>query len=413
MTWEDRIQEAAYTPKNENRLVFDFEDVSVEQELLGTAFNFPDANGTLIQRGATPSRTYPLRIFFSGANCDLQASEFLDSISNAGVGLLEHPMYGNIDAVPMGKIKRRDDLKTRANQVIIELIFWETIGVVYPSGSVDRASQIDSKLTEFSNSAAEEFSQNSNLELVEDQSQFKGPFKNRFNSAKETLDSIASTQAQIKQQFDEISESIDSGIDLLVKQPLTLAFQTIELIKTPGRIVDQVSARLQAFQNLAEQIIEDSPSTQERNLQSQNEFHGNNLFASTFAAGAALTAVNGTYSTRSEALDAATRIIQLSEDVISWRDESNKQFQLVDSGATHQKLKELIALTAGFLVEISFSLNQEYRLRLSRNRTLLDLSAELYGRVDLDTLTFLSNTNNLSWAEQIEIPKGREIVYYV
>jgi len=71
-----------------------------------------------------------------------------------------------------------------------------------------------------------------------------------------------------------------------------------------------------------------------------------------------------------------------------------------------------VALTAGFLVEISFNLKQERRIILTRNRSIIDLVAELYGTVD-DQLDFLISSNDLSGSEILEVPKGREIVYYV
>ena len=52
------------------------------------------------------------------------------------------------------------------------------------------------------------------------------------------------------------------------------------------------------------------------------------------------------------------------------------------------------------------------RVVLDRNRTIIDLAAELYGSVD-DQLDFLINSNNLTGSEILELPRGREIVYYV
>jgi len=61
---------------------------------------------------------------------------------------------------------------------------------------------------------------------------------------------------------------------------------------------------------------------------------------------------------------------------------------------------------------LSFSLKQERSIVLDRARTIVDISAELYGEVDAQ-LDFLINSNNLSGSEILEVPKGREIVYYV
>lgn len=85
---------------------------------------------------------------------------------------------------------------------------------------------------------------------------------------------------------------------------------------------------------------------------------------------------------------------------------------IVDTGETYQALQESVALSTGFLVALSFTLVQERRFFLKRSRNYVELVAELYGTVD-DRLDFFINTNGLSGDEMIELPAGREIVYYV
>ena len=62
-------------------------------------------------------------------------------------------------------------------------------------------------------------------------------------------------------------------------------------------------------------------------------------------------------------------------------------------------------------MEVSFSLVPERRIVLAKARTIVDLSAELYGQVD-EKIDFLIRSNDLSGDEIHELPKGREIVYY-
>ena len=85
--------------------------------------------------------------------------------------------------------------------------------------------------------------------------------------------------------------------------------------------------------------------------------------------------------------------------------------ELVDTGETYLAMQNSTALAVGFLVELSFTLAQERRITLDRPRTLIDLVAELYGDVD-SQLDFFIDTNDLSGDEIIELPAGREIVYY-
>ena len=83
----------------------------------------------------------------------------------------------------------------------------------------------------------------------------------------------------------------------------------------------------------------------------------------------------------------------------------------VDTGATYQPMQNSVALATGFLVENSFSLIEERRLVLGRARTFVDLVAELYGELD-SKFDFFITTNQLSGDEIVELPRGREVVYY-
>jgi len=85
---------------------------------------------------------------------------------------------------------------------------------------------------------------------------------------------------------------------------------------------------------------------------------------------------------------------------------------IIDTGELYDPLQQAVALTAGFLVQVSFTLRQERTRILEKDRTVHDLVAELYGRVD-EELDFFINSNALTGSEILELPKGKEIVYYV
>lgn len=84
---------------------------------------------------------------------------------------------------------------------------------------------------------------------------------------------------------------------------------------------------------------------------------------------------------------------------------------LVDTGEIYQPMQNSVALVTGFLVQRSFTLTEERRLVLGRSRTFVDLVAELYGELD-DRFDYFITTNDLSGDEIIELPIGREVVYY-
>jgi len=406
MAWNDRIKEAAYTSPSGVRTLFDYEDVSREFDKKTTAFNFPDADGTYVQDLGKSGRRYPLRLFFWGGDYDLRAAAFEDSLGERGAGRLEHPVYGTVDVVPFGTITRRDDLKTAANQAVIELAFFETIGLVYPTQQSDPGSQVLQAVDEYNAAAAEDFADGLSTDTAGKRVTLKNTFESLLGSVKSGLQTVADTQDNVRKQFNAVNDSINSSIDVLIGQPLNLAFQTSILIQAPARALGSITARLDAYGNLANLTISGNQPANE------NNFRARDLTASGAVTGSVLSVVNNQFDRKTDALQAAEDVLAQFERVNTWKDDNLVGLDIVDTGAAYQRLQEAVALTAGFLVEISFSLKQERRVVLDRARTIIDLSAELYGSVD-DQLDFLILSNGLSGSEILELPRGREIVYYV
>jgi len=408
MSWLDRIKEAAYTSPSGVRATFDYENVSRSFDKKTSAFEFPDANGTFVQDLGSSGRRYPLIIFFWGDNYDLEANVFEALLGEIGVGKLEHPIYGTVDVVPFGTIKRRDDLKTAANQAIIEVTFFDTIGLVYPSSQTDPSSAVITAVDEYNTALAEELGDVADLTGPTE----KSAFGKLLDSVKGGLRDIADAQEDVNKQFNAIYDSIDQSIDILVSQPLTLALQTAQLIQSPARALTSIQARLDAYGNLLNSIITGDKAVSTPTNGGNNEFRTKDLYASTYTTGSILSSVNNEFETKSEAISAAEFILNQFQELQAWRDDNLVSLSVIDTGGSYQQLQEAIALTAGFLVQISFSLKQEVILVLDRDRTMIDLVAELYGSID-DELDFFINSNNLTGSEILELPKGREIVYYI
>lgn len=414
MTWVDRIREAAYTSPSGVRVVFDYENVKKSITKKTTGFEFPDADGTFVQDLGHSGRRYPLRVFFWGDDYDLETDIFESALLERGIGKLEHPVYGPVDVVPFGSITRRDDLKTAANQSVVEVTFWETIGLVYPSSQTDPSSSVQIAVSEYNAAASEEFADLTSLDSVVEQTSLKSVYQSLLDATTSGLKAVAASQDDVRKQFDAIVSSINTGLDILVDDPVTLAFQTVLMIQAPARALTSIEARLDAYKNLINSIVsgEGAVVSQGNDSKNSNQFHNSSLYASTYVTGSIISVVNSQFTTKPDAIAAAERILDQFDTVTNWRDDNFASLDEVDTGSAYQQLQEAVAITAGFLVEISFSLKQERRVVLDRNRTIVDLVAELYGSVD-DQLDFLISSNDLSGDEIKELPEGREIAYYL
>lgn len=408
--WEDRLRGAALTSPDGTRLDFDYENVSKSIDKKTTAFDFPDVDGTYIQESGHTGRRYPMRIFFWGDDHDLKSAAFEEMLLQKGIFELEHPIYGVVEVVPFGTITQRDNLKTAANQSIIELTFWETIGLIYPESEDDEGAETLNAIDEYN----QEFDDNIDLTSAVETSSFKNSYDVFLKKTKSALQKVADSQADVQKQFDAFDKSITDSLDLLVAKPALLIFQTKLMIQSPARAITKLNARLTAYKDLADSFTTGDKSTQTNGNDNRpaNDFAASDVFVSTSITGSIISVINNEFVTKTEAIEAAENIIEQFDAAVVWRDDNFQSLEEIDTGGSYQKLQNAVALAAGYLVQISFSLKQERRIVLDRNRTFVDLIAELYGETDAQ-YDFFINSNNLSGDEIKELPAGREIVYYI
>lgn len=434
MPWQDRIREAAYRSPNGTRTVFTFQDVSRVVEKKTSAFDFPDADGTLVQDLGRKGRRYPLRVIFAGDDHDLEADAFEQTLLERGAGVLEHPRYGQVDVVPFGEITQRDDLKTRANQTVIEVVFWATIGTAYPAGQTDGAAEALAAVDSYTAAASGQLEDALQLDTQFEEVTFRDQWDSFLDNVESALAEVAEVQEDVTRQFNDINDSINRGLDVLIAEPLTLAFQTLALIKAPARAVAQIEARLNAYGDLASSIVNGSsnrigtgsagaPQTVQPTNDSRaaNELASRQIFAQGAVSGSVTAAMlsaqspegEGGYSTQPQAIAAAEQLLEQFDQVTNWADQNYRALDgvTVDTGAGYQQLQKAVALAAGVLVQLAFNLRQERRITLDRARSLYDFVGGYYGDIDAN-LDFFISSNDLTGSEILELPKGRTVVVY-
>jgi prophage DNA circulation protein len=419
MPWQERLREAAYTSPLGARIVFDYEDVSREIPLRNTEFQFPGVDGSYIQTNGHDGGRYPLRCYFSGNNYDIAALNFEEALLDRGVGRLEHPLYGTKDVVPFGTIGRRDDLKTAANQAVIEVTFVATVGAVWPSGQGSPASEIVGTLDLFNLAAADQFAESTSLRTAVDKSNVKATVRTALKGISASLSAAASATADVKRAFDEGVEAVNLGIDVLIGQPVLLAQQICNLVQAPARATSGIRSRLDGYAALLTRVLASAAASGAQDASSiagikqrlSNDFHTSDLTALSAVSGAVLAVVESEFTTRPEAIAAAIAVNNMLDAVVAWRESRYDGLSEIDAGGSYQALQQAVALVTGYLVEVSFTLATERSIVLDRPRTIIDLAAELYGSVD-DKLDFLITSNGLSGQEILEVPRGRQIVWY-
>lgn len=404
MSWSDRILEAAYTSPSGLRVTFDYTDVSVEFDKQTSAFIFPDGRGTYVQDLGVTGRRYSLQFFIWGEDYDQQADLLMEMFSEKGAGVLEHPIYGVIDVVPFGSIKRSDALVTAANQAVFNVTFFETTDIIYPTNINDPISEIRDNTLNFNNALSEQTANELDLTTAGEQVLFRNEYRVLLDQVINGLDIVEDNLTSTSNRFRSIEQSIKNSLNILVEQPLDLMFQTVQLLQEPARIVNDVKARFSSYSGLFDLIL--------NSFNSANDFYNRKGFAMGLVSSAALAAVNTNFETKPEAISYAEQILDFFDQVNEWSESGYTSTSEIDTGESYQQLQQLTALTAGYLVQLSFNLKQEVTIKLDRNRTVIDFLGEIYDNID-DNIDAFINYNQLTGSEILEIPRGRELVYYI
>jgi hypothetical protein len=420
MTWRDRIAEAAYTSPGGTRMRFGYLDVSSEIDKRTAAFEFPDVDGAYIQDNGAGERRYPLQCIFAGPECDADADAFEELLLERGAGLLEHPLYGRVDVVPFGTITRRDDLVSAANQTIVEVVFWSTVGAVYPSSRVSPRLEVSEAVRLAGPALSADFERSINLATQSRRANAKLSVRDALRNIQSALQTAASATESVNREFRDLQAQINFGIDVLIGQPILLARQILNLITAPSRALAGIVSRLDGYRDLLARMVGSAPissstappALERIALRLSNDFHTADLGAGGAVLGSISSVVNNTFTAKPQALEAAEAILAQSAERTAWRETRFGDLGQIDTGEGYQALQEATALAVGYLVEISFTLVPERAVVLDRPRALVELCAELYGSVGDDRLDFLISTNHLTGSDILELPRGRRVVYY-
>jgi hypothetical protein len=401
-TWRDRVREGAYTSPSNTRITFQFEDVERKTPLLGTKFNFPGVNNAYIQRTGFDSREYPIRAYFTGAQHDKIATAFEAAVLETGLGRLDHPLYGgNIKVIAFGEITRRNDLVKEANQSIVETTFLTSVDKIYPSSAPSGANEILASIAGFDVKAAQSFGDGMDLLSAVKKARAKASLRSVLKDISSAMKSVSDQVASVNREFRDLQATVNLSMDVLIGQPLLLARQMCDLIKAPARALAGIESRLEGYARLAQSIMNSfagSPgsalasgtSIGERVGSIANDLRISDLVVTNAVAGSVLASVQpGSFDTRPQAILAAIALQQQLDAAVVWRDAGFAALAsvptisatLADTGEAMEALQSAAAMASGYLVQTSFGLVPERRIAVDRNRTIIDLSAELYGAV--------------------------------
>ncbi len=335
-------------------------------------------------------------------------------MNERGPGTLDHPRYGRLTVVPFGTITQRDDLVSKANESAIEVTFYDTLNIIFPTSLIDPKAELLTSIDNMGAVAGGSFASGIITKTAGQIAAIRGNFNTAISTISNKLKPLYQAGADVNREMMAVVDSANQSVTVLVGEPLAFASQIFAMAKIPAAAQSLLSDRVAAYTDLARslyadiQIPSDSPDPNIR----KNKFLTGFMSLQGSITGFALSMTNTAFKTKEDVASAVDVFSFVQYALANITDSEANDNGYVDTGENHQAMMDMITKTNAYLLTIAFDLPQQRAIILDRDRTIIDLSAELYGVVDAKLDDIIEN-NNLNGDDILELKQGKRIIYFV
>jgi tetrahydromethanopterin S-methyltransferase subunit B len=383
-------------------------------------FNFPQVDGSVVQDNGTVSTTYNLTIYFEGPNNDLVAQAFMRALSERGAWEVIHPVLGLKKLQPLVFTPDWQPV-TSGNLTKIETEWIEPLDLAALPSAAELQAAIAAQVDEVNDVAAEQLEQSTFQKIAAEVGAFRKGVLDVVSSVEDKLEAISNFSAAVTAEMEAIKRDINRVLEVLPLDVISTAGQLQELIQLPARAINDVSSRIDAYKNFADDISfslsPDRPGTDSYNSVAIQELALTAVFG-------AVSEVSGTGTllSRAESVELIEANTALFNDSTNTLDSTQALFddepidrQYFSQSQSYPASAKLNALTVAYLLRSAFDLKTEKRFVLERSRNPVMVAMEEYGGPGEDdaNVTLFVDSNKLEGDEHLIMPKGRELVVYV
>ena len=414
MAWQDRLQTCTYTSPSGTEFTLAYEDVKRTLKKKTTVFEFVSSDDVYVQDNFVGAKSYPMVVYFSGEDHDLQANDFFEGLSEQGAGQLQHPLYGLLTVNATDSIEQVDRLKTGANQSAFTITFIETITDLYPSAQTNRKEESEAASDNFDETKAGEFDDGINLDSVAEEQSMIGQVNDLVGEYKEKLAPVAEGIAEAQAFINDVSNSITNGIDTLIGTPLTLAFQSIQLVKSVANTGALIGDKLDAYGDLLNDLISpDDTKNPTYNNVGANSVQTQDLYAASNVSAIAESISTNEFETREEALSAAESLQNSFFNYVEWKERNTAAVGIEDEGDGYEALLGQVTATVAETISSAATLQRIRNIVIDRDMLVLDFAYQYFGTSDSDTVERVILLNNLDNSDIWTLPKGKLMRFLV
>ena len=418
-SYKDRLRPAQFVdPDGE---VYDFNVNTLERSFgkKGSTQEILDSDESMFQDQGNKVWTFPIDAYFTGLNYDIPTDNFVLALSKKysqeNPGILKHPRWGDINVAPNG-ISQKEELINGAMVGRVTVVFVKVYPRKYPDTegkSLDDAIRQIEIMTNISEDLSSNFLLDGYNALANAGSKILGAVGIVSNSIGAVSDGIDSVQ----DTFDSIQSAVNNSVDDLAGNIINTIAGTQRLIRTPARIKNQLMSSLKVYSEMITTLCtsfydanEVDKSNQKNNAMMIELIGGFGVVVT----GEIATKINLT--TRDEAINIIETLTSTLETFNTFFESSRVDGSAIQEYSGDHNFYSLLLDTISRINEIilnkAFDLKAEKRYILKVNSDPITECYKVYGNVDTETMEFYILSNNLINDEFIDIPAGRELVYY-
>jgi len=406
MSWEDQIkQNFIITCGDGQRFqpLWDDKAVVKDVEYNLSEFNFPNVEGTFVDRRLAKGSRYAMNIVFQGAEHLAESARFEQSAKDRRPWVIDHPKYGRFTAQPASL--NFDD--TSLNYTKITGTLLETILRGLPTVTISPVDQIEELKSISFNSGALLFS--SEPPIPQNMAVANASFYSAgINSG--------APQIQTEAYFNLFNDA-NSAILNATAQPLAAITALQAVIGAPAQFTIAVRQRLQILVNQFAGLIGTLGNISSQAGKLQFETTTGTVLSSMCSA--ASTPLPNDYVNMVDVLDVVQIILNAQTSFINALD----SLQTDNGGNTDSyvpglqfvtDVTDLVNFTVSELFEIAIGAQQERSIFCESDTNVILLAHRFYGLDQQDAnIQRVMNNNSIGLSEILDIRKGRKILYYV
>ena len=407
MSWVDKVNTQLIIKTGDGKTFTpNWMNASKSVDFNVTEFNFPNVQGTLVDRREAKGAKYNLEIYFQGDDY-LEASERFEIASkDKRYWTLTHPMYGTLFVQPVSL--NFDNSKYNVSKITGTVI--ETITETYPQPSIIPEDEIEQAVLDLNDVISDSFT----IEPVpSDVANMEATLESTYTTYEPNIDELEDKNKFLEKinnarnEVRNITTNVNQGIR---------AMQNI--LQAPALFQQDISSRLSMMKENFDTLRDTVQNISSNPAKFIYESLGGFLISGT-ALALSKPSSDSDYANRVQVTEAIETLILMYNGYIEDLDSiqvgtGNNPTDYIPNYQSIQQLNEIVYFTLANLYQIGLNAKQERIYVLTEDSNFVLLAHRFYGLDENDNnLNELIRNNNLGLNGILNIKKDTPIKYYI